>query len=374
MTQDVNPAVQASPPESFEQFLETSSVGYIYAQPDGKIIRVSTRIAKWLNTEATALAGTNIIDHFSVAGKIYFQTHLVPLLKMQGFFEEIALELAPANAPRVPVMVNGIEQLDESVGPKFLRLAILPLVERRQYERNLLSARSKAEGDLSQERQTGGLREQFIAVLGHDLRNPLAAIDGAVRLLRKTPLNERAIAITGMMVMSVGRMASLIDDVMDFARGRLGSGIELKRLKVNLVPVLAHAVEELQIGAPTRKIETVFDLPAPVNCDASRVAQLLSNLLANALTHGAADGPVVVQASQANGVFELSVGNRGEAIPSAAMERLFQPFTREDVRPSQQGLGLGLYIASEIAKAHGGTLTVSSTDEMTRFTFTAPLG
>jgi sigma-B regulation protein RsbU (phosphoserine phosphatase) len=374
MTQDVTPAAPASPPESFEQFLETSRVGYIYAQPDGKIIRVSARIGKWLNAEAAALTDTNVIDHFSVAGKIYFQTHLVPLLKMQGFFEEIALELAPTNAPRVPVMVNGIEQLDESGSPKFMRLAILPLVERRQYERNLLSARSKAEGDLSQERQTGGLREQFIAVLGHDLRNPLAAIDGAVRLLRKTPLNERALAITGMMVMSVGRMASLIDDVMDFARGRLGSGIELKRVKVNLVPVLSHTVEELQIGAPTRKIETVFDLPAPVNCDASRVAQLLSNLLANALTHGAADGLVVVQASQAMGVFELSVSNQGEAISPAAMERLFQPFTREDVRPSQQGLGLGLYIASEIAKAHGGTLTVSSTDEMTRFTFAALLG
>jgi sigma-B regulation protein RsbU (phosphoserine phosphatase) len=100
---------------------------------------------------------------------------------------------------------------------------------------------------------------------------------------------------------------------------------------------------------------------------------MVSNLLGNALTHGSPDEPVKVVASTDNGMFELWVANAGEPIPEAAMANLFQPFFRGQVRASLQGLGLGLYIASEIAKAHEGTLTVTSTAEETRFTFLMPL-
>ena len=106
----------------------------------------------------------------------------------------------------------------------------------------------------------------------------------------------------------------------------------------------------------------------------ARIAQLLSNLLANALTHGAPDAPVRVDAHTDAARLELSVANRGDPIPPATQQRLFQPFSRASLRPGQQGLGLGLYIASEIARAHGGTLEVSSTAEETRFTFRMPLG
>jgi sigma-B regulation protein RsbU (phosphoserine phosphatase) len=100
---------------------------------------------------------------------------------------------------------------------------------------------------------------------------------------------------------------------------------------------------------------------------------LVSNLVGNALAYGRADGPVRVEASTEGGMFELSVCNTGAPIPPATMERLFDPFTRGDVRPNRQGLGLGLYIASEIARAHRGTLTASSSPEETRFTFRMPV-
>ena len=389
MTTDTPEPAQGlpTPPETFDEFLKSSRVGYIYATPDGKITRANDRVAKWLNVEPASLTGTAISDHFPISGKIYFQTHLVPLLKMQGFFEEVALELAPSNASRIPVLVTGVERTNEKGAPLFIRMALLPAIERRKYERNIVAAKSAAvadntrlrevntnlEGNLSEERQTAALREQFVAVLGHDLRNPLAAIDGGLRLVRKTPLNDRALAITDMMQTSIARMATLIDDVMDFARGRLGSGIEIKVAKVDLTPVLNHAVEELRVTWPDRVIDTSFVLPLPVNCDAKRVAQLLSNLLANALTHGASEGPILVRASQENGFFELSVSNGGEPIPAVAIERLFEPFTREDIRPSQQGLGLGLYIASQIAKAHRGSLSVRSSHTETRFTLLIPI-
>jgi sigma-B regulation protein RsbU (phosphoserine phosphatase) len=160
---------------------------------------------------------------------------------------------------------------------------------------------------------------------------------------------------------------------MDLARGRLGGGLELKKSMTTLAPVLEHAVEELRIAWPGREIQTSFTLPNPVSCDPKRLAQLLSNLLANAITHGASDGPVIVRAFEDSDCFELSISNKGEPIPPAALERLFQPFTREDVRPSQQGLGLGLYIASQIALAHRGNVTVDSSEAETKFTLRFPL-
>jgi signal transduction histidine kinase len=228
--------------------------------------------------------------------------------------------------------------------------------------------------NLVDEQNTSAIREEFIAVLGHDLRNPLASISGGVSLLRKEALSERDEQILALMHRSVVRMSGLIDNVLDFTRGRLGGGFTLTRQsEVDLEPILQQVVNDLRIGAPGRTIETDFTLPDAVNCDPARFGQLVSNLLANGLTHGEPGEPVRLQAATTGGEIEVSVANGGKPIPPETMERLFQPFFRGEVQPSQQGLGLGLHIASEIAKAHGGIIEVSSTAQETRFTFRMPL-
>ncbi|WP_159014079.1 sensor histidine kinase KdpD [Acidisoma sp. S159] len=169
-------------------------------------------------------------------------------------------------------------------------------------------------------------------------------------------------------------MSGLIDSVLDFARGRLGGGIALQQVSSDsLVPVLDLIVAELRTAWPDRVIETDFTIAQPFSCDRERVAQLFSNLLANAITHGAADAPIRTKAWTHGDLFELSVANVGEPISLAAVEHLFQPFYRNSLRPTQQGLGLGLYIASMIAQAHGGRLDVTSTPAETRFTFRMPV-
>ncbi len=118
------------------------------------------------------------------------------------------------------------------------------------------------------ERKSAELREQFIAVLGHDLRNPLASIDAGVRMLRKTPLDEKALQIVGLMQSSVARMAGLVDDVLDFARGRLGGGLPMNRdARAPMEPVLSQVVAELRASWADRVIDAQFSLPHPVNCD-----------------------------------------------------------------------------------------------------------
>jgi phosphoserine phosphatase RsbU/P len=139
-----------------------------------------------------------------------------------------------------------------------------------------------------------------------------------------------------------------------------------------LEPVLHQVVDELRLSAPGRTIVETYAIEEPVDCDRGRIGQLLSNLVGNALTHGASNEPVRVDA-RTDGTFELSVANKGEAMPESALEKLFEPFFRGEVRASRQGLGLGLHIAAQIARAHGGPLTVTSNEAETRFKFKMPV-
>ena len=141
---------------------------------------------------------------------------------------------------------------------------------------------------------------------------------------------------------------------------------------LNVEPIIAQVVEETRCALPDRKIDCIVRAPELVNCDRMRIAQMLSNLVGNAVMHGDSGTPVLVAASTEKGVVELSVSNGGEEIASGALARLFMPFVRGE-HASEKGLGLGLYIASEIAKAHGGSLTASSSAAETRFTFRMPL-
>lgn len=227
---------------------------------------------------------------------------------------------------------------------------------------------------LIDEKTASELREQFIAVLGHDLRNPVASITGGISILSREPQSDKSTRVLRMMRGSVLRMSALIDNVMDFARGRLGGGIALQRdHKTSLQPTLEQVVSEILSGHPERRIEANFQLSGVVPVDHQRIAQMFSNLLGNAVTHGSPGYPIRVDAAIVDGELRLSVANSGSPIPEQSLQKLFQPFKRGEGSSSLQGLGLGLYIASQIAEAHGGQLDVHSDEAETRFTFRMPV-
>jgi signal transduction histidine kinase len=226
---------------------------------------------------------------------------------------------------------------------------------------------------LLQERETAELREQFIAVLGHDLRNPLFAIcAGAEMLLRKHPdpaIDVRVRNILG----SAQRATRLVDDVLDFARGRLGKGIPVNiQPCADLTEAVQQVVTEIRNVHPQRTIHASIGDLQGLPCDRARIAQLLSNLLANAVAHGDPAGDIEVIAQVEHDVLMLAVKNQGH-IPEAVLPHLFQPYSRPSASTPQAGLGLGLYIASQIAQSHGGHLHVASTAQSgTLFTFSLP--
>jgi sigma-B regulation protein RsbU (phosphoserine phosphatase) len=358
-----------------EDLFDNAPCGYITLLANGYVGQANATFCAWIGLSADALREKRLADLLTVPGKVFFETHCRPLLRMQGFLYEIALDLQNPAGERIPVVVNATEKRTVAGDLLETRMILAKAGDRRRYERGLVDARAEAQRALDDERSTAELREQFIAVLGHDLRNPLSGIMGVADYLQRENLSEKGTRFLRLMKTSAQRMAGLIDNILDFARGRLGGGIALDvQADTPVGPTLLQVVDELRISNPQREIVAELLLDGSVPLDHRRIAQLLSNLLGNALTHGASDRPVVVRAVGDDTYFELSVANAGTPIPAAARERLFQPFFREDVRASQQGLGLGLYIASEIVRAHKGRIAVTSDDELTRFTVRIPEG
>jgi len=366
--------------DDLEDLYENAPCGYLSLGPDGRIVRSNQTLSGWLELAPEQLRGKRLRDLLSIAGQIFYETHFAPLLRMQGFFDEVALDLVRVDGKPLHVLANAAERRDAEGELLFTRVTLFRATERRRYERELVDATETAQaesrlsrGQLLAEHETAELREQFIAVLGHDLRNPLAAIDGGTNLLMREPQSEKSQRVIGLIRGSVLRMSGLIDNVMDFARGRLGGGLQLNRSNKTLALTLEQVVGELQTSYPERRIELNVDPAAQLYADHARLAQMFSNLLANAITHGATDQPVRVEAVLEHSELELTVANAGSAIPPEAMQQLFQPFYRSNPHSRVQGLGLGLYIASQIAKAHGGRLEVTSDAAETRFTFSMPL-
>lgn len=289
-----------------------------------------------------------------------FESYIsVPVFRTDGSFFGTLCALDPAPAL---LKASAIQNTMES----FARLLSLQIEAEESQQ--------QTEAELRQERQTAELREQFIAVLGHDLRNPLFAINvGAERLLRKHR-NEATDPIVQHILNCGQRAAQLVEDVLDFARGRLGPGIPLNiALSPNLEQALRHVVSEVQSVHPKRLIQCRIGALQGIRCDQERVAQLLSNLVANAIHHGAPQGVVEVSAEVCDGVFVLAVQNPGQ-IPPEILPHLFQPYSRPASDTPQAGLGLGLYIADQIAQSHGGRMELSSTAERgTLFSFSLPL-
>lgn len=211
-------------------------------------------------------------------------------------------------------------------------------------------------------------REMFLAILGHDLRTPLNAVVTAASFLATDGgLTGRGLTLAERIHSSGRRMTGLVDDLLDFTRFRLGRGIPLTPTEVDLADIGREAVEECRVIHPTGELR--FEVSGDVRgkWDPSRVSQALCNLIANAAQHGGESTPIVVTArGEADGVV-VSVHNRGRLIGPEDQALIFDPFKRimsaESEGAPQSSMGLGLYIAEQIALAHGGSIEVRSTVE-----------
>jgi len=232
-------------------------------------------------------------------------------------------------------------------------------------EPRILQHKAKTFFDLYRQRQeladTLRLNEELLAVVGHDIRNPLNVILMTAALLENTATDPATKRSVERLRSSGTRVVHIVDDLLDLSRARLGGGIPVDRKRIDLVPVVRRTVAELQTTNPTRTIELVTDGELWVDGDMARLEQVFSNLVGNAVRHGVAEEPVVVAVAADDGRAVATVHNGG-AVPEEKLPRLFQPFHFDKGRSQRtEGLGLGLYIVDQIVRAHGGRVEVTST-------------
>lgn len=225
---------------------------------------------------------------------------------------------------------------------------------------------------VERERELSRIQEEFVAVLGHDLRNPVAALGAGLRQLDAEPMGDRSKKLIPLMRASVQRMNDLIDNIMLHAKARLGGGLRVSVTPdAPLADAVTHVVEEIRSANPDREITLDLAFNRPISCDAPRVAQAISNLLSNAVRYGTPGTPIDVRGEIGEGEIVFTVANQGGAVPEALREKLFHPFQR-GADTEGEGLGLGLYIASTIVTAHNGRIEVTNAEGRTTFAVRLP--
>ncbi|WP_426755607.1 GAF domain-containing protein [Myxococcus sp. Y35] len=240
------------------------------------------------------------------------------------------------------------------------------------------NARLFAEQQRSQEelRRRAEFEQQLVGIVSHDLRNPLAAISMSAGLLeKKGELTEPQKRMVWRIGQATERAARMIRDLLDFTKARLGGGIALHRQPTDLRDVVQQVVDELLVANPGRRVEVDIQGEVRGEWDSDRIAQVLTNLLGNALAYSPSDAPVRVGTRLEGESALLSVFNGGAPIPRELLPRLFEPLTRGTLKEGQstRSIGLGLYIVQDIVRGHGGGVEVVSSEQHgTTFTVRLP--
>lgn len=211
--------------------------------------------------------------------------------------------------------------------------------------------------------ESAEFRERLIGIVSHDLRNPIAAILlGAQSLLRRDELDERSTKVLARIQSSAERAQRMVRDLLDFTQARLGGGIHVERRAADLQAIVTQVVEELEVTHPDGRIQVSHQGDGRGEWDVDRLAQVVGNLVSNALDYSPPDTEVRVATQAEEGWVSLQVHNGGPPIPAERLARLFEPMQRTERDTSRRSVGLGLYIVKHIVEAHGGGVSVRSTD------------
>jgi PAS domain S-box-containing protein len=363
---DRSPAYAPLLEESAEDLYEHAPCGYVSALPDGTIVKVNQTFLSWTAYSREDIVGRKRLPDLMGAGdRIYFETHYAPLLRMQGEVREIAVELVCANGRRLPALITSVQKQDSDGKPLLTRTTVFDATDRREYERELLRARQELAAQNDRLREVDRLKDEFVAVISHDLRTPLTAIIGYAEFLlrRQDAFDERERRALEVIARHSHRLVRLVNDLLFVAELQAGV-LSLEREPTDLATLVSEAVE---LALPLAEqagidLEASADEVAPLSADRARLARLLDNLISNAIKFTEAGGRVTVRLSAAGAGARLEVEDTGVGISSADREQLFGRFfrARSAIDGGVVGAGLGLPIVQAIVDAHGGKISVAS--------------
>ena len=337
---------------------------------DGTIQRANRTFAGWIGAPQDSLVGRRFQDLLTIGGKIFHHTHWAPLLRMQGSIAEVKLELVSGDDV-LPIVVNATRRDDG--GTIVHEIAAYIARDRDRYEQELVRSRRKleeavAELDLAHRaaKDRAVFAEQMMGIVSHDLRTPLAAIQMGSDLLSTMTPTESQQRVIARITRATDRAAHLIDDLLDFTSARVGRGISVALAPIHLHDLIAEGLEEMRLAHSSRTLVHRREGDPACTGDGRRLVQLVGNLVANAVAYGAPSAPITVTTSVRE-TSSINVHNEGTPIPAELQATMFEPMKRGHDGGAKRSVGLGLFIVREIARAHRGTATVSSSETGTSF-------
>jgi PAS domain S-box-containing protein len=349
--------------ESAQDLYEHAPCGYLSTLPDGTIARVNQTLLDWTgHTRDDLLGGAKFQGLLTVGSRIYYETHYAPLLRMQGFANEIAFEVVRKDGRVLPVLVNSAQRLDAGGTPLFNRITLFDASDRRRYERELLLARRKAE-------QVAKDKADLLAMLSHDIRNPLNALMGVVQLLDRGDLTDAQRRFVRLLQSSSENMLNLLNHVLELSKAE-SSSFALIETPFSLREIVHDVVSSFEATARAKDLQLHASLddgvPPAMIGDPVAMRQILTNLVANAVKfteRGAVTVRVQTCQLATDAVtLEIAVADTGIGIAPDVIDRIFAEFTQATYETAMRfgGTGLGLAITRKLLALYGSSVHVAS--------------
>jgi PAS domain S-box-containing protein len=347
-----------------ELLLDTAPCGFVSIADDGTMLAVNATLAELLGFTRVELEGWHIEKILVSGARIFYQTHIFPLLKMQGRVEEVYITMRAKDGRDLPMLMNGIRR--ERDGAVVSDCVLMHMSQRGQYEDQLLQARRLAE-------QANAAKSSFLSMMSHDLRTPLTAITGYADLLAAGVLrpasgqgdeDEQRFGIERIREAARDLMV-MINDILSFAQLESGR-VEVRPVAVPVQRAVARAESLVGLRMKEAGLTFAFDPcgDAVALADPDRLQQILLNLLTNAIKFTMREGRITVSCARIGRRISISVRDTGIGIARENLARIFEPFVQlGSSMPDEtsRGVGLGLAISRDLARAMNGDLNAEST-------------
>lgn len=341
-----------------DPLLNSAPCGFLSFADDGTMLDLNATLADLLGYTRIELLGWHVQKILAPGTRVFYHTHVFPMLKMHGMLEEIYLALRTKNGEDVPMLMNAVRH--ERDGSFVSDAAFMRMLQRNRFEEQLLQARQTAE-------EANAAKAKFLSMMSHDLRTPLTAISGNVDLLAAdvygAVTEEQRDALTRIKD-AVREQARMIDDILSFAQMNSGR-VDVKPVPVRISDAVERAERLIRERAAMAGLALELE-PCEVVAlaDPDRLQQVLLNLLTNAIKFTSAGGRIAVTCARDEERVRIRVRDTGVGIPRDQLEHIFDPFVQLDqssVEQSQRGVGLGLAIARELTRGMHGELSAEST-------------
>jgi PAS domain S-box-containing protein len=373
----------SNPAPGEKDLFERAACALLLTTTDGLILRANRAACLWLGYDKDELIGKiRMRELLPVGARLFFHTHCQPILEMQGSVGEIQVDIRNRRQERLPMLINVVREQDD--GEIVDHWSLFKASDRRAYERELLLARKAAEAaeaelkNLNAQLSAADRRkDEFLATLSHELRNPLAPMRFAVDVIKLKLGASGNDRLLQMFDRQLRHLTRLVDDLMEVSRITQGR-MQLSRAPVELSALVRGVAQDLAgtVKAARHSLHlSIAEGPVIVHGDATRLAQVVVNLLTNACKYTPDGGRIELHLACHAGSAEIRVCDNGIGIPAPALATVFNMFSQLEpaLERSKGGLGIGLALVRGIVALHGGSVRAESAGSGRGSTFVVSL-